>query len=339
MSSDSIDPTSLFYNTSFNLHKVTALSLNGSLASPANLKVQSTRLTNVLRGDVLRGVRIADPTQADATSRTGNLNRVEFSAIQVPGSDTELDAIAIIFRFEKITYSAFLVRSSASNAGTSLGASSSRRASLRSAATQPEQANHYPLLLTRLPAWLQSRFTEYLAENFDCHVSSLRLPSGFIMNAIERHLDSTIDTSGPGKNVQIWLEPQLPSKGAEENLKAAKLQTLKTISMTFSRNDIPGMMYKGRELKKKEEDEGRRDKRGPFELALSVYAYEHMGMLVEKMKLQRAVCGEFITGVNADGSGKCKFFPQGQAAITERSSSEAAQAWDGMVRSLVGLAS
>ncbi|KAJ6258276.1 hypothetical protein Dda_7196 [Drechslerella dactyloides] len=341
MSSDDIDPASLFYNTSFNLHKVTALNLNGPLTSPANLKACSTRLTNLLRGDVLRGVRVAAPTQADAASRTGNLNRVEFSAIQIPGSDDELNAVAVVFRFEKITYPALLVRRSSQDEAVQLGASSSRRASLRSAATQPEQTNYYPLLLTRLPAWLQSRFTNYLAENFDCHVSNLRLPSDFIMNAIEQHLSRYIpsndvpDYSHPSKSLQLWLEPQVIVKDGEDVQKPVKLQTLKAISMTFARDDLPGMMYKGQELKIKEEEGGRQEKRGPFELALSLYAYQHMGMLVEKLKLQRAACGEFITGVTADGSGKCKFFPPEASAGGEESNTlDRTKHWDGMLRSL-----
>ncbi|KAK6346647.1 hypothetical protein TWF696_006767 [Orbilia brochopaga] len=344
MSSDDIDPASLFYNTSFNLHKVTPLNLNGSFASPSNLKSYSTRLTNVLRGDVLRGVRVADPTEADATSRTGNLNRVEFSVIQIPGSDRELEAIAAIFRFEKITYSAYLVRNSSPDAEAQIGASSSRRASLRSAATQTNQTNYYPLLLTRTPGWLQSRFIEFLTENFDCHVSNLRLPGGFIMSAVEQHLDRCLPPGSAiaslSKNIQLSLEPpQLPVKDGQDAQKPAKLQTLKTISMTFLRTDIPGMMHKGRELKSKEEEGGLREERGPFELALSLYAYEHMGMLIEKLKVQRATCGEFIMGVTADGSGKCKFFPPEPVADIERSTgSERPKSWDGLVRSLVELA-
>ncbi|KAF3908171.1 hypothetical protein AA313_de0201015 [Arthrobotrys entomopaga] len=343
MSSDDIDPLSLLWNTSFNLHKLTPLNLNGALTSQTNLKSHSTRLTNILRGDVLRGVRVAESQNEDAPSRTGALKKVKFTTITIHGG--ELSAVAILFLYEKITYSAFLVQSS--SADVPPAATSSRRASLRRATVQGN-SNYYPLLLTRLPAWLQSRFLEYLVENFDCHVSNLRLPDGFIMKSIESALEcytpsgngGSVGDAQPTKNLQIWLEP-LPtiSKDIEQGTKNGKLQTLKTISMTFTREDIPGLLYKGQELKGKMEYED--DGRGPFELALSLYAYHHMGIFVEKMRVSKAACAEFIAGMTADGSGKCKFFAP---KAVERSGDgdvvkERQKGWDGMLGSLVGIAS
>ncbi|EPS36320.1 hypothetical protein H072_10194 [Dactylellina haptotyla CBS 200.50] len=345
MSSDTIDPLSLLYNTSFNLHKLTALSLNGALTAQTNLKSHSTRLANVLRGDVLRGVRVADSQNDDSASRTGALKRIDFTPITIPGSQDGLNAVAIVFLYEKITYSAFLVQNSIQDAAAA--GTSSRRTSLRRSSARTEQSNHYPLLLTRLPAWLQSRFIEYMVENFDCHVSNLRLPDGFIMRAIENCLECFTPSGNlasdpqPNKNLQIWLEPPTISKPSGETQKPTKLQTLKTILMTFTREDIPGMMYKGTELKEKQDSEGIEETRGPFELALSLYAYHHMGVLVGKMRISKAACGEFIVGTAADGSGKCKFFsPKIAARDEDQSTSERRKRnWDGMLGSLVELAS
>ncbi|KAK6537356.1 hypothetical protein TWF694_011548 [Orbilia ellipsospora] len=345
MNSDDIDPLSLLWNTSFNLHKITPLNLTGALTSQTNLKSHSTRLTNILRGDVLRGVRVAESQNSndDSTSRTGALKKVKFATTTI---NDELSAVAIIFLYEKITYSAFLVQSSSRlNAAAT---ETSRRTSLRRASVREDQSNHYPLLLTRLPAWLQSRFLEYVVENFDCHVSTLRLPDGFIMKSIEKCLElftpssdgNVTDDTQPAKNLQIWLEPPT-TKDTEQGTKNGKLQTLKTISMTFTREDIPGLLYKGRELKERLEDEN--DGRGPFELALSLYAYHHMGIFVEKMKLSKAACAEFITGTAADGSGKCKFFAP--KAARQNGDGEAVEetrrhrSWDGMLGSLVEIAS
>ncbi|RVD89641.1 uncharacterized protein DFL_000640 [Arthrobotrys flagrans] len=346
MNHDAIDLLGLLYNTSFNLHKVTPLNVSGSLASQANLKSHSTRLTNLLRGDVLRGVRVASEAVEDSTSRTGNLKRVEFSAITIPGSDDndELRSIAVVFIYEKITYSAFLIQNPSQDAAQQ----SSRRMSARRASSRIEQSNPYPLLLTRLPASLQSRFIEYLAENFDCHVSNLRIPDRFIMDAIEKHVevftptDSSDHDVQPNRNLQIWLEPPLFSQGVEGGglNKQGKLQTLKTIQMTFSRADLPGMMYKGNELKQKQGQEGV-DKRGPFELAFSLYAYHHMGILVEKMKISKVACGEFVIGAIGDGSGKCKFLLPQTAGPTAAAESVIAGRthWGGIIPALVHLAS
>ncbi|KAK6525961.1 hypothetical protein TWF281_011003 [Arthrobotrys megalospora] len=348
MSGDIIDPLNLLYNTSFNLHKVTPLSISGSLSSQANLKSHSSRLTNLLRGDVLRGIRVASETVEDSTSRAGNLKRVEFSAITIPGVNgrDELKSIAAAFIYEKITYSAFLVQKPSQDATQEPG-QYSRRIPTRRASARAEQSNFYPLLLTRLPAWLQSRFIDYLVENFDCHVSNLRIPDGFLMEAIEKHLDvftpsnNAEDDIQPNKNLQIWLEPPLLSKIPEESglNKQGKLQTLKTIQMTFSKADLPGMMYKGKELRQKQGTEGI-DKRGPFELAFSLYTYHHMGILVEKMKVSKAACGEFVIGVTGDGSGKCKFLPaRAGLTIADESVIEERRDWGGIISALVDLTS
>ncbi|KAF3937401.1 hypothetical protein ABW19_dt0206676 [Dactylella cylindrospora] len=346
-----IDASSHLYNTSFNLHKLTPLNLNGSFASPSNLKSHSTRLANIIRGDVLRGVRVVSEASQteDPASKTGNLQRVDLTPIQIVGSgDGEaLNAVAVVFRYEKITYSAFLVQS-ATIASVAAATAPSRRTSLRRASMRAaELSNYYPLLLTRLPAWLQARFTGYLSENFDCHISNLRLPDGFIMKAIENYLgffapsDSVLDNNQPNKNLQVWFEPPMVTKSAADGEKEAKLQTLRTISMTFTREDIPGMVYKGTQLKEKQDEEGIPENRGPFELALSLYAYHHMGIFLEKLKIQKASCGEFVAGVAADGSGKCKFFPprRNNQEADESTASTQRKSWDGMLTSLVELAS
>ncbi|KAK6513039.1 hypothetical protein TWF506_009201 [Arthrobotrys conoides] len=334
MNSDAIDPLALLYNTSFNLHKVTPLNIPGSFPSQTNLKSLSSQLTNLLRGDVLRGVRVASEAVEDSTSRTGNLKRVEFSAVTIPGTDDGLKSIAVVFIYEKITYSAFLIQSPNQDASQQSD-QPARRMSTRRTSSRGEQSNSYPLLLTRLPASLQSRFIEYLAENFDCHISNLRIPDRFIMNAVENHVDTFTPTDNPDedvqpdRNLQIWLEPPVVSKsgdGVGFN-KQGKLQTLKTIQMTFSRADLPGMMYKGNELKQKQGKEGT-DKRGPFELAFSLYVYHHMGILVEKMRVSKAACGEFVIGTTNDGSGKCKILAAPIVGPT----------WSGMISALVDLA-
>ncbi|KAK6507763.1 hypothetical protein TWF481_006185 [Arthrobotrys musiformis] len=340
MSNDAADPLALLYNTSFNLHKVTPLNVSGSLSSQANLRSHSNRLTNLLRGDVLRGVRVASEAVEDPTSRTGNLKRVDFSAITIPGTgtDNDLKSISVVFSYEKITYSAFLVQDPSQDAAQNPD-QSFRRIPTRRASSRAEQSNSYPLLLTRLPASLQSRFIEYLAENFDCHVSSLRIPDRFIIDVVEKHLeaftptDNTEDDVHPNRNLQLWLEPpSLPSGDGAGFNKQGKLQTLKTIQMTFSRADLPGMMYKGEELKQKQDKDGI-DKRGPFELAFSLYTYHHMGIFVEKMKISKAACGEFVIGTAADGSGKCKFLP----TLAAESAIEGRSNWDGIIHALAGL--
>ncbi|EGX44013.1 hypothetical protein AOL_s00210g174 [Orbilia oligospora ATCC 24927] len=335
MNNDVIDPLALLYNTSFNLHKVTPLTTSGSLSLQANLKSHSSRLTNLLRGDVLRGVRVASETVEDSTSRTGNLKRVEFSAITIPGANGSLRSVAIVFLYEKITYSAFLIQNSNQDASQQVD-QPIRRISTRRASSRGEQSNSYPLLLTRLPASLQSRFIEYLAENFDCHISSLRIPDRFIMDSIENHVDSFTPTDKPDedvqptRNLQIWLEPPFLSKSGDDVgfNKQGKLQTLKTIQMTFSRADLPGMVYKGNELKHKQGKE-EIDNRGPFELAFSLYAYHHMGILVEKMRVSKAACGEFVIGTAADGSGRCKILtgPTENPAAGEQPAPEGRKHW------------
>ncbi|KAK6337030.1 hypothetical protein TWF718_009815 [Orbilia javanica] len=348
MNNEPVDPLALLHNTSFNLHKVTPLNAPASLSSAASLKSHSSRLTNLLRGDVLRGVRVASEAVEDSTSRTGSLKRVEFSALKIPrASDNgELRSIAVVFVYEKITYSAFLVQDPGQDAAQESD-QASRRMSTRRAATRTEQSNSYPLLLTRLPASLQSRFIEYLAENFDCHISNLRIPDRFIIDAIEKHVEVFTPTNDPDddiqatRNLQIWLEPPLlPQDGESGGFnKHGKLQTLKTIQMTFSRADLPGMMYKGNELKQKQK-QGEIDKRGAFELAFSLYAYHHMGILVEKMRVSKAACGEFVIGTTADGSGKCKLLPTRLpvSVPVEESFIEGRKAHGGVLSALVHLA-
>lgn len=103
------------------------------------------------------------------------------------------------------------------------------------------------------------------------------------------------------------------------------------------------MLWKGKGIRERLDDEKDEemgegnaeqtsDAKGPFELALSLYTHSHMGILLDKMRIGKVACGEFVLGTGADGGGRAKMFEP------RRRRAEDGGEWDGLLKKLVDLA-
>lgn len=288
------------YNTTYTLHRLSPLHAFPLLTSATDLTHHAKSLLSILRGDVLRGVRVRDDAD-DALGYAGRLKSVTWEALSPPEHNSDDDddfdprGVVITLVYEKAAYTSLLLAApSSSLAGpfTSL-----------------------PLLLTRLPKSLRETLLAYLAATFDTLPSPLPLDSGALRNMLEAWLAAD---AGSGKDVQLVFEAPVPS--------------LKAITITVPRGDVPRFVKRGKGLQGEVEQGGE----GPFFAALRHYASTTMGLDIAVLGVMKVACGGFVLGAGAHGtSGKVKVFvPRaGAAAAGEEGSGE--RAVEGLVRGLL----
>jgi len=335
---DGIDKDVIF-NTTFHLQRATALHISGSdqdIASEANLKYHSNRLTNLIRGDVLRGVRVhndkSDETSSNATG--GVLEKVTFEKYSTNQSgaisNDGVYGILIKFNYIKKSYTALLLRDGNT---INMQTRTTRRTTMR----QPvgDNSNYYPLLVHHLPASITSIFLDYLTTTFDCHISPLHTSSDFAMRVLESYLklyappqqyDDTWQLQ-PSKDISLTFESPprfIKSEGKEVEEDTKKMQTLRTMTLLIPKNDIPGFLFHGQKsIARVNRDTSTpsaptpHKSEGPFETALKSYLYEISGIYMEKLHLQKVSCAPFIFGEASDGSARCKIFNLDQAHVAE----------------------
>lgn len=287
------------YNTTYTLHRLSPLHAFPLLTSATDLTHHAKSLLSILRGDVLRGVRVRDDAD-DALGYAGRLKSVTWEALPPPEHNSDDDddfdprGVVITLVYEKAAYTSLLLAApSSSLAGpfTSL-----------------------PLLLTRLPKSLRETLLAYLAATFDTLPSPLPLDSGALRNMLEAWLAAD---AGSGKDVQLVFEAPVPS--------------LKAITITVPRGDVPRFVRRGKGLQGEVEQGGE----GPFFAALRHYASTTMGLDIAVLGVMKVACGGFVLGAGAHGtSGKVKVFvPRAGAAAGEEGSGE--RAVEGLVRGLL----
>lgn len=296
------------YNTTYTLHRLSPLHAFPALASAIDLTHHAKSLLSILRGDVLRGVRVRDDADADdALGRAGRLKSVAWEALPPLGRDDDDEdeddddddnfdpqGVVITFVYEKAVYTSLLL-----------------------AAPSPSSASPFtslPLLLTRLPKSLRETLLAYLAATFDTLPSPLPLDSGALKNMLEAWLAAD---PGPGKDVQLVFEAPVPS--------------LKAITITVPRVDVARFVKRGNGLHKAAEEQGGE---GPFFTALRCYAGTAMGLDIAALGVMKVACGGFVLGVGTHGAaGKVKVFaPRAGAGGGEGSGKRAVE---GLVKGLL----
>lgn len=295
------------YNTTYTLHRLSPLHAFPALTSATDLTHHAKSLLSILRGDVLRGVRVRDDADAeDALGRAGRLKSVAWEALPPMERDDDDDdddddsddnfdpqGVAITFVYERAAYTSLLLAAPS--------------ASLASPFTS------LPLLLTRLPKSLRETLLAYLAAMFDTLPSPLPLDSGTLKNMLEAWLAAD---PGPGKDVQLVFEAPVPS--------------LKAITITVPRADVVRFVKRGNGLQKEQEQGGE----GPFFTALRYYASTAMGLDIAALGVMKVACGGFVLGVGANGmAGKVKVFVPRAGAGGREGSGE--RAVEGLVKGLL----
>lgn len=293
------------YNTTYTLHRLSPLHAFPPLASTAALTQHAKSLLSILRGDVLRGVRVRDDNEDDddALGRAGRLKNVTWEPLRSPrrwrqppdGNDDDDDdddesplGVLIELAYDHATYTALLLLAP-------------------SPAPAPGPAGAFtalPLLLTRLPRSLRSALLGYLAASFDTQAQALALDSRVLKRLLEAWLGVVFaagdgDGNGngdAGRDVQIVFSAP------------AGVVTVKAVTVTVLRGDVAGFWRRGRRMLAA--GEAGEAGEGAFFEALRCYALGTMGLDITALGVMKVACGGFVLGAGAGAAaaGKVKVF-------------------------------
>ena len=204
-------PKHPLYNVTYTIHRLTHLH---KFPPRSGFKSHAESLQQVLRGGVLRGVRIALDNEDEALGQAGQLKAVIWEVLpswQRSSEDDEEEAaeegagagVKIEMQYEKTTYTSLLLSSP-------LGAEDG-----------DQEFTNLPILLTRLPKSLRDTLLSYLSTRFDILPLPLALSSSLLQRSMEFYFSHTYS---PPKDAHISL--------------ATQITTLKTITITIPRDDI-----------------------------------------------------------------------------------------------------
>ena len=322
------DPYPL-YNTTFTLHRVSSLytGVNHPLNNAA-LQQHAKRFRDILAGDVLRGVRIGLGSEDEALARVGALQSVTWQVLagedlwdvdEESRMDSSMDhgagngngnGILVQISYEKMAYRALLLRKDREKGQDEIDG-------------QKESFQHFPLLLTRMPAPLRETFADFLTTTFDARVAVLHLSSPYLTTAFEKYIsDCCIDEDGEAldpiqlssvlrkivKDVQVLIGFDLPTT------------SLQTMEFHIAQEDIPRLVQRGKKVG---------DGESPFMNALESFVRAHLALDIKhvKVRILRIACGAFVLGAE----GRVKLTEPGVDAVQMRST------WN-LVDGLVGIA-
>lgn len=255
------------YNVTYTLHRLPPLH---KFPSPPEFKTHARYLQQLLRGDVLRGVRIADD---EALGRAGRLKGVTWKPLppwrgprEVPEGEEEGvedegeilgTGVQIEISYENTAYTSLLLSNSSSSPTSHHSHSEFTR---------------LPLLLTRMPKALRETLLSYIATSFDALPSPLPLPSQLLLDSLDTYLSRA--SVRATKDVQITF--------------GTPVSTLRSITITIPRDDVEEFCRSG----------------GRFYDALRKYAVGVMGLDVAALTVAKVACGGFVLG-----AGRVKVFP------------------------------
>ena len=284
-----------FYNTTYTLHRLTPLYL--STTRPIDTSVlqhHARRFREILIGDVLRGVRVG--LETDILTTAGLFQKVTWRLLpdedawdallaedETSWNETTMTinhsrGIWICVVYERNTYTGLLLR------GQQDGVI--------------EGFQHFPLLMTRMPASLRDVLVEYLESNFDTRVSDLRLSSPQVTGAFEDYLRNVcLNDEGEEMNsaqrvraiksivkeTEVFIGFDVPSVSG----------ALKTLEVHLTREDIPRLLNRGKTI------EDSPLAQSPFIQALSIYLDGHLALNLkhERVRVVRIACGAFVLGI------------------------------------------
>lgn len=273
------------FNTSWTAHRLspfyhgkdTGSSVSLFSHDGAHLQTYATRLRDLLRGDVLRGVQVGLSTVSGADeglAKAGPLLGVEWRIL-----DTELDTmlegeeplseeerrkfgfaerpgIFIVLRYENATYTAALLQSS------------------RNSNSQIEGFTHFPLLLTRLPTPLRATFIDFLSSNFDCRATLLRLTPVFLLTRLEECLEALSNN----RNSDFLISTLVKDAKMTLSFRPPIAPALRSLDINLPRAAITEFVAYGIKQQKSRRGPQPRDQQvanrlpsGPFITALSTY--------------------------------------------------------------------
>ena len=191
-----------------------------------------------------------------------------------------------------------------------------------------EGFEHFPLLLTRMPASLRETFMEFLATTFDARVAVLRVSRQSLTKSFEKYISdcctgedeetlSLVESSWALrkviKDVRVLIGFDFPDGNS----------SLQTIEFSIEQEDIPRLVHKGKKIGNKE---------SPFINALSSFVKAHLALDMghERVSVLRIACGPFVLG----SEGRVKF--TAPSAVDEKNVQRRAT-WS-LVDDLVGIA-
>lgn len=314
------------YNTTFSIHRVSPLYIGTN--NPLNnttLQNHAKRFRDILAGDVLRGVRVGLGPEDDMLSRTGALKSVTWQVLveedfwnvdDETRADTTMGlgtgkGILVQVSYEKMHYRAILLRASGRNETMT--------------EARQERFQHFPLLLTRMPASLRDTLMDFLATTFDARVSTLHLSGPYLTSTFEKYIsDCCVGDDGEVadlvessrtlrkvvRDVQVLIGFDFPT-----------MNSLQTIEFHIAQEDIPRLVQRGKKIG---------DKESPFMNALSSFVKAHLALDMEheRVHILRIACGAFVLGA------------EGRVKLTESSGTDTVQTrstWN-LVDGLVGIA-
>ncbi|KAI9824457.1 MAG: hypothetical protein M1832_001992 [Thelocarpon impressellum] len=336
------------YNTTFTLHRLSPLHHDdAALLTLDTLSPHAGQLRDILRGEVLRGVRVGlSTTNDEGLGRAGALQSVEWTVLGDeaswlsagdPEDDDELQispsaddalGIHISIAYERSTYTAILLRTA-----TAINL------------TDQDGFTHLPLLLTRMPAPLRETLLAYFASSFDARASPLLLSSSFLTNALETFLGdlttSSSSTAATSIIKDLSLTLSFPSPASP---------LLKTLEIALTRADVPRLLKLGRHLalpplsappprtRRSHLAPQEPPRPSPFTAALSHHLSAHLALTPlshAEIRISRIACAAFVVGAE----GKAKVFAPPPPAPAEQEEGEdgdeEAGAWRAATASLV----
>ncbi|KAG5292362.1 hypothetical protein I7I48_04429 [Histoplasma ohiense] len=246
------------FSTSWTLHRLSPLyhgkECETLLDNPQGLELYATRLRDLLRGDVLRGVQVGFEGLGavdDAISKAGHLKSCRWDALPTWSHWNEEESlledpdhaksvispevsagILVTLEYENITYKAAMM-------------------SGPDGYHDPQKnVTFLPLLLTRLPNSLRQTFISFLSTSFDTRCTVLRLTSSFLCATFENYL-SILNRSAYGQT-------SVSSRGLVEKLiKETQLTlsfptpispALRSLDVLIPRESLSAFLSRGIEL-------------------------------------------------------------------------------------------
>jgi hypothetical protein len=307
------------YNTTFTLHRVSPLYTGPDRRlDHAALQQHAKCFRDLLAGDVLRGVRVGGGPGEEVLARVGALRSVIWQVLveedawrgdeETRGEVAAGRGILVRVCYEKTEYRAILLRGRGADA-----------------VVEQMGFQHFPLLLTRMPAALRATFTEFLATTFDARVAGLPLSSACLATTLARYM-SDCGVGEDGTPVDL-VESSRTLRNAVQDVQVLigfdlpAMHSLQTIEFHLAAEDIPRLVLLGRKLG---------DAESPFMDALSIFTQAHLALDIkhEKVRISRIACGAFVLGA------------EGRVKLTEPTGSDAVQlrGTRNLVDGLVGIA-
>jgi hypothetical protein len=179
------------YNKSYTLSRLSPLHSFPTL-TPALLAPHAKSLLTAIRGDVLRGVRIAaDASSTAQLSRAGKLLSCDWTILaSFDPSSSSSYGVAIEIVYENTSFTALLLPSDQEGVPRA----------------KPGFTN-LPLLMTRMPRSLRETLAGYLESTFDCVVAPLSLDDGLLRRALEQFVGDREGAVG-GQGVALTFAPR-----------------------------------------------------------------------------------------------------------------------------------